>query len=174
MLEMARSERVELNEDGVVFWTGPVAMKAGCSSRDGERIIETGLLYLRMFVNEETALLCAFSDQERRDLFNILLKVKGIGVKTALLVLDLGERSDILRASISEDRAFFREIPGIGKARLALVFSSLQKLPSPPPTEISVTDWVRARESLGEGPGFDVDLEASGLSLMEFLNNNRT
>lgn len=58
--------------------------------------------------------LFGFSTLDEKNLFKNLLRVSGIGGKTALTMLGLGEDS-LLTAIQTEDDALLATIPGIGK-----------------------------------------------------------
>lgn len=58
--------------------------------------------------------LFGFVDTEERELFRSLLKVSGVGGKTALNILGLGHDT-IVRAIQFEDDAVIASVPGIGK-----------------------------------------------------------
>lgn len=102
--------------------------------------------------------LVGFASEERRELYRVLRSLPGIGRRSALNVLDCGDKLDILRAVSGSDRDFFRAVPGLGPKRIAAVIETLAThyegaLPEPLP--IAVTDWVQLREALvaaGDSP----------------------
>jgi Holliday junction resolvasome RuvABC DNA-binding subunit len=96
-------------------------------------------------------LLLGFSSERRREMYLLLRSLSGIGRKSALLVLDCGETTDILRAAAGDDARFFQQVPGLGKKRIDDLLKNLQKkykgqLPQALP--LPVTEWVEARQAL--------------------------
>ena len=77
----------------------------------GEKIT----LFTHHVVREDAQLLYGFASRSERESFRQLLKISGIGAKTALAILS-GMNADELALAISgEDVARLSRIPGIGK-----------------------------------------------------------
>jgi holliday junction DNA helicase RuvA len=75
---------------------------------------ETAHLWIHHHITEVSQLLFGFSSLEERTLFRSLNKVNGIGGKTALALLGLGEET-LIRAIQMEDDKLLSSVPGIGK-----------------------------------------------------------
>ena len=72
-------------------------------------------LYTHLMVREDAHQLFGFaSDQERR-VFRQLLKISGVGARTALSVLSGMSVSDLVEAVSAQDGARLTRVPGIGK-----------------------------------------------------------
>jgi holliday junction DNA helicase RuvA len=71
-------------------------------------------LWLHHHITDVSESLFGFSSQEERTLFRNLNKVNGIGGKTALALLGLGEETLILAIQMEDDR-LLSSVPGIGK-----------------------------------------------------------
>ena len=72
-------------------------------------------LFTHHVVREDAQLLYGFASRSERESFRQLLKISGIGAKTALAILS-GMNADELALAISgEDVARLSRIPGIGK-----------------------------------------------------------
>lgn len=71
-------------------------------------------LWVHHHINDVWQTLFGFDSISERSLFRQLLKVNGIGGKTALSLLWLGE-DELLRAIQFEDDALLSSVPGIGK-----------------------------------------------------------
>lgn len=87
-------------------------------------------LYVYTFLHREGISLYGFLDPEARDLFGLLLTVKGVGPKVALTLLSGMEVEEIEEALLKKDKERLGRVPGIGK-RIAerMIFELSQKLP---------------------------------------------
>lgn len=72
-------------------------------------------LLTHMIVREDAQLLYGFLTAEERETFRILLKVSGIGARTALAVLSGLSVADLVNAVALQDAAILTRAPGIGK-----------------------------------------------------------
>ena len=70
-------------------------------------------LYTSFQVREDSQALFGFETPAERDLFEALLKISGIGGKTALAILDL-PRDRIVAAIASGDAAVLQKVQGVG------------------------------------------------------------
>ena len=80
-------------------------------------------IYTQMVVREDAHLLFGFGNTTERETFRLLIKVSGIGAKTALGILSVLSSDDLARAIADEDIKVLSSVPGIGKKtaeRLAL------------------------------------------------------
>ena len=80
-------------------------------------------VYTQMVVREDAHLLFGFGNTAERETFRLLIKVSGIGAKTALGILSVLSSDDLARAIADEDIKVLSSVPGIGKKtaeRLAL------------------------------------------------------
>lgn len=73
------------------------------------------ILLTHMIVREDAQLLYGFLTAEERETFRILLKVSGIGARTALAVLSGLSVPDLVNAVALQDAAILTRVPGIGK-----------------------------------------------------------
>lgn len=80
-------------------------------------------VYTQLVVREDAHLLFGFGNTAERETFRLLVKVSGIGAKTALGILSVLSSDDLARAIADEDIKVLSSVPGIGKKsaeRLAL------------------------------------------------------
>ena len=80
-------------------------------------------LYTQLVIREDAHLLFGFAHPSERETFRLLIKVSGIGAKTALGILSVLSSDDLARAIADEDIKVLSSVPGIGKKtaeRLAL------------------------------------------------------
>ncbi|HON33410.1 MAG: Holliday junction branch migration protein RuvA [Thermovirgaceae bacterium] len=66
-------------------------------------------------VSESGPLLFGFSDEEERVLFQLLLKVRGIGPRLATTILRTLDFSDIINAIATGNSHLLCQVPGVGK-----------------------------------------------------------
>ena len=74
---------------------------------------ESARLYTSFRVKEDSQALYGFMRQSERDLFDALLKISGVGGKTALAILDL-PRDKIVAAIAAGDAAVLQQVQGVG------------------------------------------------------------
>jgi Holliday junction DNA helicase RuvA len=72
-------------------------------------------IYTHLTVREDAHTLYGFPDLGRRDLFRVLLSVRGVGPGMALGVLSGLSREELVRAILTEDLAALTRIKGVGK-----------------------------------------------------------
>ncbi|MEZ6004847.1 MAG: Holliday junction branch migration protein RuvA [Planctomycetota bacterium] len=76
---------------------------------------ERARLYTHLAVREDAHTLYGFPDLETRDLFRLLLKVRGVGPGMALAVLSGLTRDEFLEAVLRDDAKTLQGIKGVGK-----------------------------------------------------------
>lgn len=72
-------------------------------------------LFTHMIVREDAHLLFGFATEPERQVFRQLLKVNGVGARTALAVLSGLSVQELYQAVAAQDGARLDKIPGIGK-----------------------------------------------------------
>ena len=72
-------------------------------------------LYTHMVVREDAHLLFGFATDEERQVFRQLVRISGVGARTALAVLSGLSASELYHAVSTQDGARLTRIPGIGK-----------------------------------------------------------
>ncbi len=77
----------------------------------GERVT----LLTHMVVREDAQLLYGFGTSQERELFRELIKISGIGARTALAILSGMSVKDLVQAVTLQDAGRLTKIPGIGK-----------------------------------------------------------
>ncbi len=70
-------------------------------------------IYTTLIHKEDAMILCGFMSPQERETFNVLQTVSGIGMKAALLILEL-PLNDIISAVIGENENVICRIKGIG------------------------------------------------------------
>jgi len=77
----------------------------------GERVV----LYTHLVVREDAHLLFGFATEPERKAFRQLLKISGVGARTALSVLSGMSVGELAQAVTLQDAARLTRVPGIGK-----------------------------------------------------------
>jgi holliday junction DNA helicase RuvA len=77
----------------------------------GERVT----LLIHLVIREDAHLLFGFATEAERRLFRQLLKIAGVGARTALAVLSGMSVAELSEAVISQDTGRLTKVPGIGK-----------------------------------------------------------
>lgn len=83
-------------------------------------------IYTELIVREDSQLLYGFKDKEQKQMFQSLLKVTGIGPKSALAILSSATPNEVIRAIENEDMTFMQKFPGIGKRTASQIILDLK------------------------------------------------
>lgn len=105
-----------------------------------------------MLVREDAQILYGFNNNGQRELFRKLLKVNGIGAKSALAVLSTMSTDEFVAMIQSQDVAAIVKIPGVGK-------KTAQRL------------IIEMRDKLGDVASDDISLPGSGGAQAANLGN---
>jgi len=109
-------------------------------------------LHTHLVVREDAHLLYGFGSEAERQAFRQLLKIAGIGAKTALAVLSGLSVADLASAVALQQPATLVKIPGIGKKTAERLLLELKgKMTSAPADQISQhgSDVLNALAALG-------------------------
>lgn len=118
MIAHLRGELAAATADSVVLDVNGVGYRCLVPSSTRSRLPSTGQslhLYTSLQVREDSMTLYGFLTSGEFDLFELLLRVDGIGAKVALGVLSATAPESFRRAVAFEDIAALCRIPGIGK-----------------------------------------------------------
>jgi len=159
--------RIILDVGGIGFEVG-VPLSAVPNQRKGAEI----LLWTHLLLRDDALQIFGFPERNERDLFRILLKVSGIGPRSALQILSGIKPSDLVQALAAEDWKRLTLIPGIGpktarrlliELKEKLTDRELQLIPSSAgPTDPVLSQAFSALVNLGFGP------EAVRVALKDF------
>lgn len=100
---------VENNNIGYKIYT------SGSTMSNLPRINENIKIYTIQIVREDFIGLYGFITKEELNMFNMLLSVSGVGPKSALSLLSIGNVKSLKNAIINEDEKLIAKAPGIGK-----------------------------------------------------------
>lgn len=126
MIAMLKGVVADRQTTGIVLDVGGVGYELAVPVSTLAALPETGksaTLYVQMLVREDAILLYGFLTREEKAAFQTLVKVSGIGAKTALAVLSSLSVADLAAAVAAGEADLLTRVPGIGKktaARLVL------------------------------------------------------
>ncbi len=83
-------------------------------------------IYTELIVREDAQNLYGFKYKEQKSLFQSLLKVTGIGPKSALAILSSASPNEVIQAIENEDHTFMQKFPGIGKKTASQIILDLK------------------------------------------------
>ncbi len=109
----------------------------------GERIA----LYTHLAIREDAHLLYGFGTDSERQAFRQLLKVSGIGAKTALSVLSGMSVAELGNAIASQETGRLIRVPGIGKKTAERLLLELRDKFSAATATVAATDTSPSGES---------------------------
>lgn len=135
-----------------------VPLGAGFPERGRARV------WTHLVVRDDAQFLCGFPDRATRDLFRLLLSVRGVGVTMAIGVLSGLPRAALVQAIVDEDVKSLMRVKGVGKKTAEQILLDLRdkaqsleagdrRAPAGAPERLValVEDAVRALVSIGYG-----------------------
>jgi len=84
------------------------------------------ILYTHLVVREDVHLLFGFINERDRDVFRELIKVSGVGAKTALAMLSSYDANALMNIVLQQDVNALSQVPGIGKKSAERIMVSLK------------------------------------------------
>lgn len=114
MIYFLRGVIHQVDNDSVVIDVNDVGYQVLVSHVTNYEVGQKVLLYTYNVVREDENYLIGFSDVEERNVFLSLIKVKGLGPKTAIGALSATTPQDVINAISSNNVAFLKKLPGLG------------------------------------------------------------
>jgi len=106
-------------------------------------------LHTHLIVREDAHQLYGFATEEERRVFRQLLKISGVGARTALAVLSGMSVADLYHAVAAQDSARLTKVPGIGKKTAERLLLELKD-------KIEVAAQVASGAAVGAGHAGDI------------------
>lgn len=113
-------------------------------------------VYLSQQVREDSNTLYGFQNKEQKKVFLLLLKVKGVGPKSALAILAGASSEEIIKSIENSDVNYMTKFPGIGKKSAQQIILDLRgkvdfivDTPLKTNKNIYLEDAILALEALG-------------------------
>ncbi|MGI9337382.1 MAG: Holliday junction branch migration protein RuvA [Gammaproteobacteria bacterium] len=154
MIATLRGILAEKSPGEAIVEAGGIGYRVAAPVLVTDRLPEVGaevFLYTEMVVREDSQTLYGFLDGKTRALFCRLVKVSGVGAKTALAMLSVMPVGEFLSALASGDAARLSATPGIGAKtaqRLIIEFRGSVLL-SDIPANAANSDTSQALAALG-------------------------
>ena len=117
MISFLRGRVVAVSDSRLLIDVNDVGFSVGITSRDAVNIPAAGeivTIFTHMNVKEDDISLFGFLDQEDLEMYQMLIKVSGIGPKGGLAILSTLSSDDLRFAVLSDDSASISKAPGIG------------------------------------------------------------
>ncbi|MBH88311.1 MAG: Holliday junction branch migration protein RuvA [Pelagibacterales bacterium] len=119
----------QTGEDYVIIDVSGVGYLVYCSSKVLNKLAAKGQLdeiLIQTIVREDQITLYGFKEENEKYWFDLLLKVQGVGAKTAIKGLSIMTPEELEMAILSEDKTLLTRIPGIGNKGAVRICSELK------------------------------------------------
>lgn len=129
MIASLRGKVEQTGKGSIILETHGVGYEVLLSHPDNFLVGSERYLKIIDFVTETSHFLVGFEDDNEKNLFCLLLKVKGIGVKTALNILSGSNPYEIRKAIVEGNIIYLKSLPGVGiKAASQIVLDLKNKV----------------------------------------------
>ena len=119
----------QIGEDYVIIDVSGVGYLVFCPSKVLNKLSPKGQLdeiLIETIVREDQITLYGFNEEKEKYWFSLLLKVQGVGAKTALKGLSIMTPEELEMAILSDDKTSLTRIPGIGNKGALRICSELK------------------------------------------------
>ncbi|MBO6280365.1 MAG: Holliday junction branch migration protein RuvA [Bacilli bacterium] len=114
MIYFLKGKVAMIESDSIVIDVRDVGYQMLVSHIDEYHLGDEVLMYTYNVVREDENYLIGFKDQEEKNVFMSLIKVKGLGPKTAINALSATTPQEVINAIASNNVAFLKKLPGLG------------------------------------------------------------
>jgi holliday junction DNA helicase RuvA len=158
MIAHVRGQLLASSLDSVVVDVGGVGYRCLVPASTRSRLPASGqevLLHTSLQVREDSMTLYGFLSHEEYDLFELLLRVDGVGPKVALSMLSTTTPDSLRRAIAFEDITALCRVPGIGKKTAQRIVLELKEKVGAigPVPALGGSDAAGAGSGAGAAPG---------------------
>lgn len=132
MIASVRGEVLDKYNDSVIIEVGGVGLdiRASRVALDECRIGDDILLVTRLIVREDSLTLFGFGNIPERELFDVLIKISGVGPKLGMTIVSTLSIDNLRQAIVSDRVEVLTRVPGIGKKTAQKIMLELKdKLP---------------------------------------------
>lgn len=116
MYEFLEGQIVSRKATSVVIDVGGVGYSL--STPLGSRLPEQGSttrIFVHLVVRDDAHILFGFASLEDRELFRLMLRVRGVGPSMGLALLSAMDRTEIVQALLAKDATPFTQAKGVGR-----------------------------------------------------------
>lgn len=159
----------DISGNFVVVDVGGVGYEVFCSYNAVQKL-QLGAdhsLVIYTDVKEDSINLYGFEDKQEKQVFLLLLKVKGVGAKTASQIISRANKLDLLRAIGNNDLTKLQAVKGIGKKMAERIIVELRDQVSEFVMETTADGHVNIMEITGPYDDAIRVLQALGFSKKE-------
>ena len=126
MIYSLRGKVFAKDGDTVIIDVHDVGYQVLVSHIDDYEVGEEVLLYTYNVVREDEQYLVGFSSLDEKSVFLSLIKVKGLGPKSAIGALSSTTPQEVVNAIASNNVAYLKKLPGIGAKAAAQIILDLK------------------------------------------------
>ena len=116
----------EINPTNIVVDNNGIGYEIVVANPYEYQLNEEKTVFISQQVREDSNILYGFSNKDQKKVFLLLLKVKGVGPKSALAILAGGTSEEIIGAIENQDVTYLTKFPGIGKKSAQQIILDLQ------------------------------------------------
>ena len=116
----------EINPTNIVVDNNGIGYEIVVANPYEYQLNEEKTVFISQQVREDSNILYGFSNKDQKKVFLLLLKVKGVGPKSALAILAGGTSEEIIGAIENQDVKYLMKFPGIGKKSAQQIILDLQ------------------------------------------------
>ena len=116
----------EINPTNIVIDNNVIGYEITVANPYEYQLNEKKQIYISQQVREDSNTLYGFLTKEQKKVFLLLLKVKGVGPKSALAILAGATSEEIISAIEKQDVNYLTKFPGIGKKSAQQIILDLQ------------------------------------------------
>ena len=116
----------EINPTNIVVDNNGIGYEIVVANPYEYQLEEEKQIFISQQVREDSNTLYGFSTKEQKKVFLLLLKVKGVGPKSALAILAGATSEEIISAIEKQDAIYLTKFPGIGKKSAQQIILDLQ------------------------------------------------
>ena len=117
---------IEINPSNIVIDNNGIGYELVVANPYEYELKKETTVYISQQVREDSNTLYGFLTKEQKKVFLLLLKVKGVGPKSALAVLAGATSNEIISAIEKSDAVYLTKFPGIGKKSAQQIILDLQ------------------------------------------------
>lgn len=115
MYEYIKGVITDITHTNIILENNDIGFEVIVSNPYEYNINDIKKIYISQQVREESNTLYGFKSKEEKKVFLLLLKVKGVGPKSALAILAGATSEEIIMAIDNSDVEYMTKFPGIGK-----------------------------------------------------------
>lgn len=132
MISSVRGKILDKKNEAIVVEVGGVGLEVSASrvALEDCRIGDEASIVTRLIVREDSLTLYGFGNAPERDLFDVLIKISGVGPKLGMVIVSTLSIDNLRNAIVSDRVEVLTRVPGIGKKTAQKIMLELKdKLP---------------------------------------------